>query len=153
MGQCTGRGLRRSSPSIITRASFPETSAGYFAQVIGPTSNCEYSMPIGGAAEVSEPLAWKLRIGWEGLHLYIGWVPVMLVVGGFVWAMRHRPRMGTYSGCSIVSIFGFASGWGWLPFMSAAPILAIIRNPSLAAGLAVPMILGLSALSADWLWV
>jgi len=84
--------------------------------------------------------------------LYIGWVPVLLGIAGFVRAMRVRPRMGAYLGSSIFIVFAFASGWGWLPLMKTAPVLAIIRNPSLAAGLAVPLILGLSAMGVDWLW-
>lgn len=84
--------------------------------------------------------------------LYIGWVAVVCAIAGFVWGMRNRKREALYLGASVFLIFAFASGYGWERLDSLVPNLAWIRNPSLAAGLAVPLILGLAAWGVDWLW-
>lgn len=84
--------------------------------------------------------------------LYIGWVAIVCAIAGFVWGMRNRKQEALFLGVSVFLIFSFASGYGWGRLASLVPKLAWIRNPSLAAGLAVPLILGLAAWGVDWLW-
>ena len=83
--------------------------------------------------------------------LFIGWIPVVLALLGFVKAKAKDRRIIWFLASSIVIEFmiGSAILFKWLaPFI---PQIAGIRHPPLIAGLAVPLILGLSAYGLDYL--
>ncbi|MBM3124654.1 MAG: hypothetical protein FJZ87_06220 [Chloroflexi bacterium] len=83
--------------------------------------------------------------------LYIGWVPMVL----FLYALYHLPRsnrriflfMLAGAGCAFLQGSGFP-----FKFLSETwPQIAGIRHPAQIAGLAIPMILGISAYGLDHL--
>ena len=83
--------------------------------------------------------------------LYIGWTPVLLALVGLA-AVRPRDRrvIGFMAACAFLA---FLMGSGTIPrlLVTIWPAIAGARHPSHMAGLAVPMILGLSAYGLDHL--
>jgi len=82
--------------------------------------------------------------------LFIGWIPVILALIGFVKAKSQDRRIIWFIASAIVIEFMIASAiiLNWL--IPLIPQVAGIRYPSLIAGLAVPLILGLSAYGLDY---
>ena len=88
--------------------------------------------------------------------LYIGWVPVTLAIIGLSRGARKDRRFLWFMAIGIVFEFliGSAVLLRWL--VNLLPAVAGVRHPSIIAGLAVPLILGLSAygleklLEMDW---
>jgi hypothetical protein len=81
--------------------------------------------------------------------LYIGWVPVVLAMIGFGMGKRNDRRILWFmlGGIAIEFFAASAIPFRWL--VRIFPSLAGIRQPSLMAGLAVPLVLGLSAYGLD----
>jgi hypothetical protein len=81
--------------------------------------------------------------------LYIGWVPVILAMIGSGMGKRDDRRILWFmlGGIGIEFFAASAIPFKWL--VNIFPSLAGIRQPSLMAGLAVPLILGLSAIGLD----
>jgi hypothetical protein len=88
--------------------------------------------------------------------LFIGWVPVLLAVFGFGIARGEQRRRINFLAVGTILILLLASGivLEWL--VKIVPTVAAIRFPSFAAGLMVPMILGIASyglerlLRMDW---
>jgi hypothetical protein len=82
--------------------------------------------------------------------IYIGWVPVLLAMVALRLAPRSETQLLLFFVTGIALVLLTSSG---LPFQLLQPLapraMAGIRNPSLIAGLAVPLILGLAAWGLD----
>ncbi len=77
--------------------------------------------------------------------LYIGWIPVLLALFALFFHVKQDRKLILFMLVGVLTAFLLASD---LPYKLAAaslPQLAGIRHPSLIAGLAVPLILALSA--------
>ena len=90
--------------------------------------------------------------------LYIGWLPVVLAMVTVAWGGSTRNRQMAFFLMAIFLVFFFSSSTGMKALDKVVPGIApYIRHPSLIAGIAVPLILGLAAwgldlvLRADWL--
>jgi len=83
--------------------------------------------------------------------LFIGWVPVILAVLGLSLGRREDRRWLYFLGSGVVLEFLIASATFWRGIGKLFDGLAGVRNPSLIAGLAVPLILGLAAYGLDQL--
>lgn len=88
--------------------------------------------------------------------LYIGWLPILLAVFGITQIKRARARIFWFLVVGIILAFLVASAIVLKPLASFIPSLAGIRHSPQIAGLAVPLILGLSAYGLDrllhWRW-
>ena len=90
--------------------------------------------------------------------LYIGWLPILLAMVTVAWGGSTRNRRLAFFLLAIFLVFFFGSSTGMRAVDKLIPGIApYIRHPSLIAGIAVPLILGLAAwgldliLHADWL--
>jgi len=90
--------------------------------------------------------------------LYIGWLPILLAVVTLAWGGSTRNRRLAFFLIAIFLVFFFSSSTGMRALDKVVPGVApYIRHPSLIAGIAIPLILGLAAwgldliLHADWL--
>jgi hypothetical protein len=90
--------------------------------------------------------------------LYIGWLPILLSMVTVTWGGSTRNRRLAFFLIAIFLVFFFSSSTGMQALDKVVPNIAPnIRHPSLIAGIAVPLILGLAAwgldliLHADWL--
>jgi hypothetical protein len=90
--------------------------------------------------------------------LYIGWLPILLAMVTVAWGDSTRNRRLAFLLIAIFLVFFFSSSTGMRALDKVVPGIApYIRHPSLIAGIAVPLILGLAAwgldlmLHADWL--
>jgi hypothetical protein len=83
--------------------------------------------------------------------LYIGWIPVLLAAMGLSKARREDRRALWFM--TVGAILAFLMGTATIPAALAKlwPAVAGIRYPTLMAGLAVPLILGLSAYGLEYL--
>lgn len=77
--------------------------------------------------------------------LYIGWIPVLLAVYGITRIRRDKSRIFGFLIAAIVLCFLVASAILLKPFVNMFPSLAGIRHSPQIAGLAVPLIIALSA--------
>ncbi|MGD8760358.1 MAG: hypothetical protein PVJ07_08920 [Anaerolineales bacterium] len=88
--------------------------------------------------------------------LFIGWVPVLLAVYGLAVAKGAWHRILWFFAAATGMVFLMASGVLLKILLPVLPEVGIIRNPSLIAGLAVPLILGMAAYGLDrllsWSW-
>lgn len=82
-------------------------------------------------------------------NLYIGWAPVILAILGTGLTRGENRRRVYYLVAGIILVFLIASGVALEWLMKVFPAVAAVRFPSFIAGLAVPMILGLSAYGLD----
>ena len=84
--------------------------------------------------------------------IFIGWIPVILAI----LALRLVPKQGTrlltffITAVILVSLTASAVTLGWLANINDE-LASLVRIPSLAAGLLVPLVLALAAWSADLL--
>jgi hypothetical protein len=92
--------------------------------------------------------------------LYIGWLPVLLALVTISWGGGTRNRRLAFFLIAIFLVFFFGSSTGMRALDAIVPGIApSIRHPSLIAGIAVPLLLGLAAwgldllVHADWLRV
>lgn len=81
---------------------------------------------------------------------YVGWVPVLLAMAALRLVPRARTRLLLFFVVAIGAIYLTS---GAVPFKLLQPLapefMAGVRNPSLIAGLAVPLVLGLAAWGLD----
>jgi len=89
---------------------------------------------------------------------FIGWLPILLAMVTVAWGGSTRNRRLAFFLIAIFLVFFFSSSTGMRAMDKVIPGVApYIRHPSLIAGVAVPLILGLAAwgldliLHADWL--
>ena len=82
-------------------------------------------------------------------NLYIGWVPVLLIVIGIRYARRRDYPQLLCLGSGIVLVFAVASGIPLRWLSQWFPTLTGFRFVALIAGLAVPAVLGLAAYGLD----
>ncbi|MGD2253866.1 MAG: hypothetical protein PVF70_13205 [Anaerolineales bacterium] len=83
--------------------------------------------------------------------LFIGWVPVTLAVFGLAVVRGKSRRILWFFAAAVALVFLMASGLLLKWILPVLPSAAFIRNPSLIAGLAVPMILGMAGYGLDHL--
>ncbi len=82
---------------------------------------------------------------------FIGWTPVLLALLPFRLAKLSQRRLVAFFGVAIGLILLASSAITFKQLGKFVPDFAAgIRNPSLIAGLAVPLILGLAAWGVDW---
>ena len=83
---------------------------------------------------------------------FIGWIPVLLAVLSLRLVPRRQSRLLLFFVIAIVLVYMLASAitLSWIGRISPE-FAAAVRVPSLIAGLAVPLILGLAAWSVDLL--
>ncbi|MEI6778503.1 MAG: hypothetical protein WCK70_16520 [Chloroflexales bacterium] len=81
---------------------------------------------------------------------YIGWIPVLLAMASLRLTPKNLSQMLLFFLVAISLIYLTSSA---IPFSLLLPIapefMAGVRNPALIAGLAIPLILGMSALGLD----
>lgn len=77
--------------------------------------------------------------------LYIGWIPVLLAIFGITRIRRDKSRIFGFMLAAIALCFLVASAILLKPFVNVFPSLAGIRHSPQIAGLAVPLIIALSA--------
>ena len=83
--------------------------------------------------------------------LYIGWIPVILALIGLSKAQQKDRRFIWFMGAGIILEFLIGSAVLLKRLTFIIPAIAGIRHPPQIAGLAIPLILGLSAYGLDYL--
>lgn len=83
--------------------------------------------------------------------LFIGWVPVLLAVFGITQIKREKWQIFGYLITGIILAFLIAGAVILKPLVGLWPSIAGIRHPPQIAGLAIPLILGLSAYGLEQL--
>lgn len=82
---------------------------------------------------------------------YIGWIPILLALGALRLVPREKGRLLLYFLLTIGLVY-LISSKDFMQFLQTyIPEVMYIRNAPIIAGLAVPLILGLAAWSADLL--
>ena len=81
--------------------------------------------------------------------LFVGWVPVILAVVGLGLARGEIRRYIYFLAAGVVLTFMIASDVVLVLLAKAIPSVAVVRFPSFAAGLAIPMILGIAGYGLD----
>jgi hypothetical protein len=82
--------------------------------------------------------------------LYIGWIPVILAIVGIARSKRLGARTLAFILVSMALTFFLSSSNGTRLLARLLPsVAAMLRYPSLGAGLAIPLILGLAAVGLD----
>jgi hypothetical protein len=76
---------------------------------------------------------------------FLGWVPILLAIAAWRFVPKSKFRLLSFFLVSIILVYLIASGDLLKFIMPILPAAASIRNPSQIAGLANPLILGLSA--------
>ncbi len=84
---------------------------------------------------------------------YIGWIPIALAIGAVVTTLRSNRRVLAFFLIAIALIYLAASATTLRLLSIVLPdVMAAVRYPSLIAGLAAPLILGMAAWGLDrWL--
>lgn len=77
--------------------------------------------------------------------LYIGWIPVLLAFFGLSKVTRKNWRVFSFMTAGSLLAFLSASDLVLVPLVKIFPAIAGLREPPLFAGLAIPLLLGLSA--------
>lgn len=83
--------------------------------------------------------------------MYIGWIPVILAIMGLFVHKRDQRPIVWYILLTVLQIFLFASATSLKWVVDIIPAVANIRFSSVVSGLAVPLILGLTAYGIEYL--
>ena len=104
---------------------------------------------------IDNPAAYTAdRLGQTPIpHLYInyiGWIPILLALAAIIPGYRRNRRLALFFVIALALVFLTATATTLRVFSWLLPgLIASIRYPSLIAGLAVPLIIGLAAWGLD----
>lgn len=156
-----GLGLLISAPLLVPLAHFsPEfskgTDPGAF-QAAQPLQYIPLNLVIRDPAFYDNQTLGKLP-SVDLYGLFVGWTPVVLAVIGACTVPRRDRRAGWFLASGVALAFFIASAIPsraiakYWPSSVNSPLVGGFRYPSVAAALAVPLILGFAAWGVQYIW-